>query len=336
MSNPTEGQEDKTSVLEAIKVIDLVEIIPKFEGEGGNKIVGAADRVLDLDEAELNWDQIKGILISHFKDKRSEQDLIMELTNIRERKLEVEALYTKVMTLKRALVSLVKSSGNNVLLRGEKVRWYEEMALNAFVSALKGPIGVTNRNMEGLNIAKAYEIACRERNLLALAESDRKAQDSTESKDKATEEVQKQEEKEESQPSGTHRETGGWPQYRNSRWNQGQANRDRPWNNYGYNNNNGRDGGQLAIEAPTNTEGSGQSRMSKNVNNSNNSGQSRQSYNSYRSNNSNNSNNSGRSFNVNNTSDRMSNQASIRGQLHNIQEDDANFPQSASNNPQDI
>ncbi|EDW53703.1 GM16202 [Drosophila sechellia] len=224
----------------------------------------------------------------------------MELTNIRERKLEVEALYTKVMTLEKALVSLVKSSGNNVLLRGKKVRWYEEMALNAFVSALKGPIGVTIRNMEGLNIAKAYEIACRERNLLALAESYRKAQDSTESKDKATEEVQKQEEKEESQPSGTHRETGGWPQYRwggndqppfpmpftmpnmngwpgfgfpypmmgnpfragnlnqgetsnyqrpyrnfqnrNSRWNQGQANRDRPWNNYGYNNNNGSNG----------------------------------------------------------------------------------------------
>ncbi|EDW46469.1 GM13217 [Drosophila sechellia] len=68
-----------------------------------SKIVGAADRVLDLDEAEFNWDQIKGILISHFKDKRSEQDLIMELTNIRERKLEVEALYTKVMTLKKAL-----------------------------------------------------------------------------------------------------------------------------------------------------------------------------------------------------------------------------------------
>ncbi|EDW53704.1 GM16201 [Drosophila sechellia] len=93
MSNPTEGQEVRkpTSVLEAIKVIDLVEIIPKFEGEGGkldgfiaaveqilslikgeersniglialravrSKIVGAADRVLDLDEAELNWDQI--------------------------------------------------------------------------------------------------------------------------------------------------------------------------------------------------------------------------------------------------------------------------------------
>ncbi|KMY86997.1 uncharacterized protein Dsimw501_GD28244 [Drosophila simulans] len=229
MSNPTEGQEVRkpTSVLEAIKVIDLVEIIPKFEAEGGkldgfiaaveqvmslikgeersnigvialravrSKIVGAADMVLDLDEVELNWDQIKGILVSHFKDKRSEQDLIMELTNIRERKLEVEALYTKVMTLKKALVSLVKSSGNNILLRGEKVRWYEEMALNAFVSALKGPIGVTIRNMEGLNIAKAYEIACREKNLLAEPKSDQKAQDSTESKDKATEEVQKQEE----------------------------------------------------------------------------------------------------------------------------------------------
>jgi len=125
-----------TSVLEAIKVIDLVEIIPKYEGEAGkldgfigaveqvlslikgeersnigiialravrSKIIGQADKVLDLDESELNWDQIKKILITHFKDKRSEQDLIMELTHIKEKKLELETLYTKVMTLKKAL-----------------------------------------------------------------------------------------------------------------------------------------------------------------------------------------------------------------------------------------
>ncbi|XP_039501080.1 ABC transporter H family member 2-like [Drosophila santomea] len=137
-------------------------------------------------------------------------------------------------------------------------------------------------------------------------------------------------------------------QNRNSRWNQNQANRDRQWNGYnsnkynnnynnrnnnngynsnnynnsnngynstGYGNNDGR--GQLAIEPQSNTEGSGQSRMSRN---SNNSGQSRQSYNS---------NNSKRSFNSTGT-------ASVSAQLHNIQEDDGNFPQSASNNPQDI
>ncbi|XP_043062812.1 homeobox protein 5-like [Drosophila yakuba] len=420
-----------TGVLEAIKVIELVEIIPKYDGERSkldgfiaaveqilglikgeersnvgvialravrSKIIGAADRVLDLDETELNWDQIKKILVSHFKDKRSEQDLIMELTHIKEKKLELEALYTKVMTLKKALVSLLKANEQSIILKGEKIKWYEEMALNAFVSALKGPIGVTIRNMEGLNIAKAYEIACREKNLIALAEtnSDQGAQESAKSQDKTTEEVQKQVEKEEPQTIETQRETGFWSQYqwggsnqppfpipftmpnangwpgfgfsypmmgnpfrtdnfnqreaynyqrpyrnyqnRNQRWNQGQANRDRPWNNYGHNtsSNNGRERGQLAIEAPNNTGGSGRSGMSRNVNNSNNSGQSRQTYNSYNSNNSNNSNNSGRSFNSSNTSDRTGNQAQIRGQLHNIQEDEANFSQPASNNPQDI
>jgi len=83
--------------------------------------------VLDLDESELSWDQIKTILITHFKDKRSEQDLIMELTYIKEKKLELEALYTKVMTLKKALVSLSKSSEHGILLRSEKTsgmkRW---------------------------------------------------------------------------------------------------------------------------------------------------------------------------------------------------------------------
>lgn len=73
----------------------------------------------------------------------------------------------------------------------------------------------TIRNMEWLNIAKAFEIACRENNLVALAEtnSDQKAQESTESTDKATEEVRKQVEREEPQTVENHRETGVWSQY---------------------------------------------------------------------------------------------------------------------------
>ncbi|KAI8033583.1 hypothetical protein M5D96_013658 [Drosophila gunungcola] len=68
------------------------------------------------------------------------------------------------MTLKKALVSLAKSSEQGILLRSEKIKWYEDMALNAFVSALKGPIGVIIRIMGVPNIAKAYEIDCREEN----------------------------------------------------------------------------------------------------------------------------------------------------------------------------
>ncbi|XP_039481517.1 ABC transporter H family member 2-like [Drosophila santomea] len=352
MSNPTEGQEGRkpTSVLEAIK------------------IVGAADKVLDLDESELNWDQIKRILVSHFRDKRSEQDLIMELTHIKEKNLEVEALYTKVMTLKKALVSLTQN-------RREQYT------------------GVTIRIMGVPNIAKAYEIACREEKLTAIESvgSEPKTQRSLESRDKAIKETQKQDqEKEEPQTLEAHRETGIWSQYQwggnnpppfpmpfsmqsnfnqgdatgyqgpyrnyqngNSRWNQNQASQGRQWNGYnsnryndnnysngnnnngfnnsnynngyynnGYNANNAR--GQLAIEPPTNREGSGQSRMSKN---SNSSGQSRQSYNS---------NNSRRSFNSSGTADKNGSRASVSGQLHNIQENDGNFPQSASNKAQDI
>lgn len=253
MSNPTDGQEVRgstsPSVLEAIKVIDLVEIIPKYDGEGGkldgfiaaveqilglirgeersnigvialrairSKIVGAADKVLDLDESELNWDQIKRILISHFKDKRSGQDLIMELTHIKEKKLDVEALYSRVMTLRNALVSLTKTGENSILLRSEKIKWYEEMVLNAFISALKGPIGVTIRNMGVPNIAKAYEIACREEKLVALegGGSEPKTQGSVESRDKAIKETEKQDQKKEEPPIlEAHRETGIWSQY---------------------------------------------------------------------------------------------------------------------------
>ncbi|KAI8035251.1 hypothetical protein M5D96_011970 [Drosophila gunungcola] len=75
------------------------------------------------------------------------------------------------MTLKKDLVSLAKSSEQDILLRSEKIKWYEDMALNAFVSALKGPIGVTIRNKGVPNIAKAYEIACREKNLGTLEET---------------------------------------------------------------------------------------------------------------------------------------------------------------------
>jgi len=92
-----------------------------------------------------------------------------------------------------------------------KIKWYEKMALNAFISALKGPIGVTIRNLGVLNIAKAFEIACREERLVALesVDPDSRTQRS-ESRDKSTDETQKQEhEKEEPQVL----ETGIWSQY---------------------------------------------------------------------------------------------------------------------------
>jgi len=418
-----------TSVLEAIKVIDLVEIIPKYEGESAkldgfigtveqvlnlikgeersnigvialgairSKIVGAADKVLDLDDSELNWDQIKKILITHFKDKRSEQDLIMELTHIKEKKLELEALYTKVMTLKKALVSQAKSKEQGMLLRGEKTKWYEDMALNAFVSALKGPIGVTIRNMGVTNIAKAYEIACREKNLGTLeeVEVEAKGQVLTEPQGKEVKETPKQEpgRQDNSVPES---QTGTWAQYRwaentlpqfpmpfpmpnmngwpgfgfpcpmmgnpfrpdsfnqgetsnysrpyrnyqnrndnrNDNWNNnrnyGQNNRDRQW--YGNNRYNNRPReSQRAIQAAGDAEGSGQTRMSRNSNYSG------QSYNSNNSRQSNNSANTRRSYNSTNNAERGGNQPATSGQLHNIQEDDVNFPKSASNNQQDI
>ncbi|XP_043062731.1 homeobox protein 5-like [Drosophila yakuba] len=90
------------------------------------------------------------------------------------------------------------------------------MALNAFVSALKGSIGVTIRNMGVPNIAKAYEIACREKNLGALEETEPepKPQGSTESVDKSTKETPSQgQEREEPQRQGSHRESTAWPHY---------------------------------------------------------------------------------------------------------------------------
>nr|XP_036677355.1 putative uncharacterized protein DDB_G0286901 [Drosophila suzukii] len=368
-----------TSVLEAIKVIDLVEIIPKYEGESAkldgfigtveqvlnlikgeersnigvialgairSKIVGAADKVLDLDDSELNWDQIKKILITHFKDKRSEQDLIMELTHIKEKKLELEALYTKVMTLKKALVSQAKSKEQGMLLRGEKTKWYEDMALNAFVSALKGPIGVTIRNMGVTNIAKAYEITCREKNLGTLeeVEVEAKGQVLTEPQGKEVKETPKQEpgRQDNSVPES---QTGTWAQYRPDSFNQGETsnysrpyrnyqnrndNRNDNWNNnrnYGQNNrdrqwygnnryNNRPREGQRAIQAAGDAEGSGQTRMSRNSNYSG------QSYNSNNSRQSNNSANTRRSYNSTNNAERGGNQPATSGQLHNIQEDD--------------
>jgi len=97
-------------------------------------------------------------------------------------------------------------------------------------------------------------------------------------------------------------------------WNYGQNNRDRQWyGNNNYNNNNPREG-QLAIYAAGDAEGSGQTRMSRNTNNSA---------------------ISKRSYNWTSNSERVGNRPTTTGQLHNIQEDDANFSQSASSNLQD-
>ncbi|XP_050745849.1 uncharacterized protein LOC127011787 isoform X2 [Drosophila biarmipes] len=68
------------------------------------------------------------------------------------------------------------------------------MALNAFVSALRGPIGVMIRHMGVPNIAKAYEIACREKNLGTLQEAQKEArgQRLTEDQAKESKEISKQ------------------------------------------------------------------------------------------------------------------------------------------------
>jgi len=57
--------------------------IPKYEG-GEEKLDGFITAV-EPELCPLNWDQIKNILVSHFKDKRSEQDLTIELTYIQEK-----------------------------------------------------------------------------------------------------------------------------------------------------------------------------------------------------------------------------------------------------------
>ncbi|KAH8292649.1 hypothetical protein KR054_009783 [Drosophila jambulina] len=108
----------------------------------------------------------------------------------------------------------------------------------------------------------------------------------------------------------------------------GQNNRDRQWYGNSYNNSKPREG-QLAIQA-AGDGGSGQSSMSKNSNYSG------QSYNSNNSRQSNNSTSSKRSYNSTNNSERDGSRQSTSGQLHNIQEDEANFSQSASNNQHDI
>ncbi|XP_034658514.1 uncharacterized protein LOC117895164 [Drosophila subobscura] len=404
------SQPNNASVLEAVRVIELVEIIPKYEGSVEkldgfisaveqilglikgeersavgtialrairSKVIGAADRTLELNEVDLNWDNIKKALLSHFRDKRSEQDLIMELTHIKEKKLELEPLYQKVLELRKALVSLGKAKEPNPLLRREKTKWYEDMTLNAFLSAIKGPIGLTIRNIHVDDISKAYEIACRERNVYTLdgPEQGAKKYLTTENQAKETKEPLAQElDRKETQTPGVHRETPGWPQYqwgvndqssfgmpfpmnngsgwpgfgfvypmggnpfrgapfmqneqagytrgpgrnqqyRNPRWGYDQQNNGRRW---GQNNRQE----QLAIQSPQDAGRSGQSRMSRMTNNTG------QSYNS------NNSRQSYAAQQTPSTSTRVSGQPAV-GQLHNIQEEDGNFLQAASNKAQD-
>jgi len=288
-------------------------------------------------------------------------------------------------------VSLIKSNEQGILLRSEKIKWYEEMALNAFVSALKGPIGVTIRNMGVPNIAKAYEIACREKNLGTLqeAQEEAKGQGLTETQTKEGKVTPKQDLDKQDNP-GPESQTGMWSQYRwaanaqpqfpmpfpvpnmngwpgfgfpypmmgnpfrtdssnqgetsnyqrpyrnyqnkNNKWNYGQNSRGRQWyGNNNYNNNKPREG-QLAIQAAGDAEGSGRTRMTRNSNFSG------QSYNSNNSRQSNNTTDSRRSYNStqSSNSERGGTRPSTSAQLHNIQEDDANFSQSASNNQQDI
>ncbi|GBP15562.1 Retrovirus-related Gag polyprotein from transposon opus [Eumeta japonica] len=130
-----------------------------------NKIEGQANEVLNMYGTPLNWDDIKGNLITHYSDKRSETSLIKDLHNLKQYGKTFEKFYSEIVELQSALCNniLLHEADKNVI--SAKKSLYGEMCLNSFVTGLKDPLGSTIRAMRPNSLAEALDFCIKEQNI---------------------------------------------------------------------------------------------------------------------------------------------------------------------------
>lgn len=105
------------------------------------KIVGDADNVLELYGTNLEWEEIKGNLITHYSDRRDEVSLTRDLFAIKQTGT-VEDFYSRISHVVSLLVNLLNINELSAEVRSAKNIFYQDMGLKVFLSGLKdlGPI----------------------------------------------------------------------------------------------------------------------------------------------------------------------------------------------------
>lgn len=130
-----------------------------------NKIDGPANEVLNMYGTSLNWDEIRGNLISHYSDKRTETSLIRDLHSLKQFNKPIEKFYSEIMEIQSALSNnlSIHESEDNVIRAKRDL--FAEMCLNAFLSGLREPMGSTIRAMRPESLPTALDYCIREQNI---------------------------------------------------------------------------------------------------------------------------------------------------------------------------
>lgn len=133
-----------------IRAID--NIMPLLnEAEGSNvhnvwiqavrtKIIGDADNILELYGTNLNWNEMKQNLITHYSDRRDEVSLTRDLFKIYQTN-NVEEFYSKVSHTISLLINNLNIIENNAAVIASKKEFYQQMGLKVFLAGLKEPLG---------------------------------------------------------------------------------------------------------------------------------------------------------------------------------------------------
>lgn len=130
-----------------------------------NKIEGEANEILNMYGTPLNWDMIKGNLILHYSDKRSETSLIKDLHNVRQANRTIQQFYSDIIEIQSALCNniLIHEKDQNVI--SSKKELFADMCLNTFLSGLREPLGSSIRAMQPKSLASALSFCLKEQNI---------------------------------------------------------------------------------------------------------------------------------------------------------------------------
>ncbi|XP_043063174.1 bromodomain-containing protein DDB_G0280777-like [Drosophila yakuba] len=114
------------------------------------------DEALELANTLLVWDEIKNNLIRLYSSKKSEANLLSELSTFSDNQT-LGQLFFGISKVRSQLFSILKNSEhNNTVIDAKKVV-YNEVCLNAFITGLREPLKTFVRLKSPSTLKQAYK-----------------------------------------------------------------------------------------------------------------------------------------------------------------------------------
>lgn len=128
-----------------------------------NKIVGEANKALEMYNTTNEWESIKSSLIAHFADKRDENSLIRDLHAITQRNDNVEVYFTRILEICNTLKTWANLNTPTEAI--QKAKWYDSMCLSVFTANLRDSLGIMVRAMQPPDLPTARLYCLKEQNI---------------------------------------------------------------------------------------------------------------------------------------------------------------------------